>query len=322
VRKSTFEEDPFVRTTGRALVLALGVVGTAASPTHAVCDPPRCIEVVVPVRRGLTVPDSTVRILLPADYDTTRRRYPVLYLLHGAGDTFASWTLLTDVQAFSAQFPLIIVMPDSGHNTNAGFYSDWVDGSRQWETFHTRVLRKYVETHFRALRQRRNRALAGLSMGGFGAMSYAARHRHLFRAAASFSGAVDTLYPKPATNVLFGSGLLSRGLWGDPATDETTWRKHNPPDLARLLRGVALFVASGDGTMGGPAGDIPLPIAYATEQVIWQMNLSFTRALDAARVPYRTDFYGGGYHGWPYWQRELHSVLPQIMAVIGPRRGR
>jgi hypothetical protein len=88
-------------------------------------------------------------------------------------------------------------------------------------------------------------------------------------------------------------------------------------DLVRDLRGAALFVATGDGTMGGPAGDIANPGAYIIEQVVLQMNLSFMRALDTAGVPYRKDFYPGGYHGWPYWQRELHWALPEMMAVIG-----
>jgi diacylglycerol O-acyltransferase/trehalose O-mycolyltransferase len=302
-------------------LIVLALVGRASS-SHATCDPPRCIDVVVPVPRRLSVPDNTVRVLLPADYDATRKRYPVLYLLHGAGDTYATWTEQTDVQAFSASFPLIIVMPDGGRDANAGFYSDWVDGSRQWETFHTRVLRKYVDHRFRTLARGKHRAVAGLSMGGFGAMSYAARHRRLFRAAASFSGAVDTLYPQPARNLLFAAGIVGKGVWGDPAVDVTTWREHNPTDLAAKLRGVALFVATGDGTMGGPAGDDPSNLAgYVIEQVVFAMSRSFVGALDAAGVPYTRDFYGGGYHGWPYWERELHWVLPQIMTVIGRQRG-
>jgi S-formylglutathione hydrolase FrmB len=155
-------------------------------------------------------------------------------------------------------------------------------------------------------------------MGGFGAMSYAARHRGLFAAAASFSGAVDSLYPEPATNLLFVGGVVSSGIWGDPTTNEATWRAHNPTDLVDKLRGVALFVATGDGTQGGPAGDVDAPGAYGIEQVVKQMNLSFARALDAAAVPYVKDFYQGGYHGWPYWERELHWSLPQIISLIGP----
>lgn len=289
---------------------------------HAVCDPPRCMDLVVPTPASVVVPESTVRVLLPEGYDGTRERYPVLYLLHGAGDTFATWTEQTDVAAFSAGFPIIIVMPDGGRDANAGFYSDWIDGSRQWETFHTRILKRYVDAHFRTLPTRRHRAVAGLSMGGFGAMSYAARHHELFAAAASFSGAVDTLYPTPATNLLFVSGVVAPGIWGDPATHEALWRAHNPTDLARRLRGVALFLATGDGTRGGPAGDVPDPGGYGIEQVVKQMNDSFAQALDAADVPYASDFYQGGYHGWPYWQRELHWALPQIVALVaGPGGG-
>src|SRR5438876_9887881 len=183
-----------------AAVLA-ALLGSPAQATAA-CETPRCFDVAVPVPAGLIVPDSTVRILPPADYATTRARYPVLYLRHGAGDTYKTWTEQADVQEFSAQFPLIIVMPDAGHDSEAGWYSDWADGSRQWETFHTHVLVLYVDSHFRTL-GRAHRAVAGLSMGGFGAMSYAARHRGLFRAAASFSGAVDTRYVEPASGVGF-----------------------------------------------------------------------------------------------------------------------
>ncbi len=303
-----------------AAVLATLALLAPPPPARAACDRPRCFDVVVPLPKGVSVPDSTVRILLPAGYDASRARYPVLYLLHGAGDTYATWTERTDVQDFTARLPLVIVMPDGGRNADAGFYSDWVDGSRQWETFHTRVLPRWIDRHYRTLRRRTHRAVAGLSMGGFGAMSYAARHRRLFRAAASFSGAVDTRFPRGGTNVLDATGIVRREVWGDPVADERTWREHNPTDLARKLRGVALFLATGDGTPGGPAGDDPSDGAgYGIESVVFRMTLDLASALDAAHVPYAKDFYRGGYHGWPYWERELHWALPQMLALIAPR---
>jgi S-formylglutathione hydrolase FrmB len=145
------------------------------------------------------VTDNHVRILLPVGYGHGDQRYPVLYLLHGAGDTYASWTIKTDVTAFSAQFPVIIVMPDAGHNSQAGWYSDWKDGNYQWETYHLGLLMRWVDRHLRTIPH--GDAVAGLSMGGFGAMSYAARHPGLFRVAASFSGAVDTQYAAPASGM-------------------------------------------------------------------------------------------------------------------------
>src|SRR5205823_3466123 len=180
---------------------------------------------------------------------------------------------------------------------------------------------RHVARAFRTLRLAHG-AVAGLSMGGFGAMSYAARHRGLFRAAASFSGAVDTRYVEPASGIGFNIfhdtfGTPDDRVWGNQVTDEATWRAHNPTDRAADLGGVELFVATGTGTPGGPAGDDPSnPGGYFIEQVIFQMNLSFGRALDAAGVPSHRDFYLGGYHGWPYWERELHWALPQIVDVI------
>jgi S-formylglutathione hydrolase FrmB len=157
-------------------------------------------------------------------------------------------------------------------------------------------------------------------MGGFGATSYAARNPRLFAAAATFSGAVDTLYPDPASPVLRTLNIVGLGAWGDPLEDLDVWRAHNPTDLAAKLRKTAVFIATGNGQPGGPAGDVDVPLAYAVEAVTWQMSLNLAAALDAAGIPHTDDFYGGGYHGWPYWQREIHWLLPQLMAVIG-RRG-
>jgi diacylglycerol O-acyltransferase/trehalose O-mycolyltransferase len=110
---------------------------------------------------GATV---SVRLLLPADYARTRGRFPVLYLLHGCCDDYRSWTRYTDIAARSAHTEALIVMPDAGP---VGFYTNWLQGP-QWETFHLVELRHILEQHFRASDVR---AIAGISMGGFGALS-------------------------------------------------------------------------------------------------------------------------------------------------------
>src|SRR3954465_284214 len=139
--------------------------------------------------------DTHVRGMLPDGYDPSGgRRYPVLYLLHGCCDDYRSWTDKGDAEKITAGRPLIVVMPDAGQ---AGFYSDWYNagagGPPKWETFHIGQLVPWVDQTFATDARREGRALAGLSMGGFGTMSYAARHPDLFVAAASFSGAVDNM---------------------------------------------------------------------------------------------------------------------------------
>jgi S-formylglutathione hydrolase FrmB len=308
-----------------ACTLTLLAPQAARAGSAFVCGPPRCLDVAVPYPSTLKVPDDHVRILLPPHYNPSGPGYPVLYLLHGAGDTYRSWTDNTDVASFSQRFRLIVVMPDGGRNADAGWYSNWKDGSRDWESFHIHVLIPWIDSHFDTLGTG-HRAIAGLSMGGFGAMSYAARHPWLFAAAASFSGAVDTRYLAPASGVGFTAfhdrfGTPDDRVWGNQTTDSKTWAAHNPTDLAGALRCMSLFIATGNGTPGGPAGDDPSnPGGYFIEQFIWQMNLSFTRALDNAGVPYHADFYGGGYHGWPYWQMDLHWALPGLFRAIEPSR--
>jgi diacylglycerol O-acyltransferase/trehalose O-mycolyltransferase len=306
-----------------AVVLAAGVLASTRPAAAApVCAAPGCVDVAVPVPAGLKVPENRVRVLLPEGYDANPcRRYPVLYLLHGAGDTYKTWSENTDVIAFAKTLPLIIVMPDSGRNAEAGWYSDWSDGSRQWETFHMGVLPPFIERTFRTQGDG-HRLIAGLSMGGFGAMSYAGRHPGMFRAAASFSGAVDTMYGFPLSGPGFSAlhdqfGTPDDRLWGNQLTSEATWREHNPTDLAAKLAGTPLFIASGTGTPGGPAGDAPdNPGGYGLEAFIFQMNVSFVRALTVAGVPFTSDLYPGGYHGWPYWERELHWALPQMVPLV------
>src|SRR5437764_987374 len=134
-----------------------------------------------------------VRVLLPAGYSSGSRRYPVLYLLHGSVDDYRSWTDKGDAEHLTAGLPLIVVMPNGG---NGGFYSDWFNSGAgsppEWETYHVRQLIPWIDAHYRTVASRRGRATAGLSMGGFGAMTYPARHPDEFVAAASFSGAVNT----------------------------------------------------------------------------------------------------------------------------------
>jgi S-formylglutathione hydrolase FrmB len=185
----------------------------------------------------------------------------------------------------------------------------------------------WVEANYRTLGDS-HRAIAGLSMGGFGAMKYAARHPGLFAAAASFSGAVDMMWGFPVNGIAFLAlherfGTPDDRVWGNQVTNMDEWRANNPADLAASLEGTALFIATGQGLPAG-AHDDPTRFVgkpdslggFALEHGIWQMNVSFVAHLDLAGV-YHTDwFYTGGDHSWPYWQDDLHWALPQIMDVI------
>ncbi|MFN2614190.1 MAG: alpha/beta hydrolase [Actinomycetota bacterium] len=308
----------------RLLVSVLVGALVGVFPAHAttyVCEAPRCEDIQVPAP-GLIVPDDHVRVLLPADYGSTTKRYPVLYLLHGAGDTYKTWSENTDVDSLTANDGLIVVMPDAGKSPESGWYTDWVDHSRQWESFHIGAMIPYIDATFRTLADKQHRAVAGLSMGGYGAMYYAAKYPQLFGLAASFSGAVDITYGTPASGVAFSAlhqmyGTPNDNVWGNQVTDRANWQAHNPADLAADLAGVKVLLATGDGLPGGTHEDPSNLGGYGLEQGIFQMNLSFVRALTLAGVAHTDRFYGSGQHSWPYWQDDLHWAMPDILTTIG-----
>ncbi|ALG12686.1 alpha/beta hydrolase [Kibdelosporangium phytohabitans] len=257
-----------------------------------------------------------VRLLLPKDYRRAPyRTWPTLYLLHGCcdGNTgHQSWTNKTDVEAFTANTHVLIVMPEGGP---AGFYSDWLTGPA-WETFHLEELRRLVERKYRS---GHDRVVAGLSMGGFGALSYAARHPGFFKAAASYSGLVHTTFQgKIGTDVVAGlvrqTGADPLALWGDPEAQAGIWAAHNPYDLAGRLRGIPVYLATGNGEPG-PL-DPPGTGFDRSEQFLGLQSAAVAERLRAKHVRVVTDFYGPGTHTWPYWERALHRSFPMLLAAL------
>jgi S-formylglutathione hydrolase FrmB len=266
---------------------------------------------------------TPLRILLPAGYaQHPAERYPVLYLLHGCcnydATGAASWTVHGDAENATADLPLIVVMPDAGEG---GMYSDWYNagagGPPEWETYHVGELIPWVDAHFRTVASRAARAVAGLSMGGFGAMSYAARHPDLFAFAASFSGIVDN-QDALGRYQLFDEGLAAQdggipgSVWGQFATDAIRWRAHNPVDLAGNLRGLRLELRTGNGLPGGPYGGGPDPVELLAHDESVQLNQRF----DELGLGHVWDDYGAGAHQWPYWARDLRETLPDMMATF------
>lgn len=260
--------------------------------------------------------DADVRVLTPDGFDPDRDHLPVLWLLHGGFGSSADWTTVGDAEALTAGLPMIVVMPDGG---TGGWYADWrrgtSEGPQRWETFHLDELRPFIAERYQTRTDRDGRAIAGLSMGGFGAMSYAARHPDLFGFAASFSGAVDLLHPG-ITAIVTISPLAHQGAPGDifglPALEQPQWRAHNPVDLAANLRTVEIQLRTGNGLPGGAHGGNLDP----QEIGVSQATATLHRRLDALGIPHLYVDYGPGAHTWPYWRDDLAATLPGITAFF------
>lgn len=252
------------------------------------------------------VGDAMVRLLLPAQFDAQPgRTWPVLYLLHGAGGSHLDWTVYTDLETLTASADLLIAMPDGG---NRSWYADAWNGGRggppMWETFHVTEMRQLLERNWRASDRR---ALAGLSMGGLGAMSYLGRHPDLFVGAASFSGVLDPL----------AAGPIEGGVtaFGDPETQVDNWKAHDPRYLVPAMQGHTVYVAYGNG-QAGPL-DSGSSQVDETERWIEPQNEAFVAELNRLGVAATVDAYGAGTHTWPYWERALHAALPLLLKALG-----
>jgi S-formylglutathione hydrolase FrmB len=127
----------------------------------------------------------TFGLLLPPDYDRTTRRYPVLYLLHGSGQQHATWGRRTLLDGATG---MIVVMPDMDRTRYARANGVPEEAA---ETFITSELVDHIDTQFRTLARRESRAIAGLSIGGFGAMYLGLRHPDRFGAIGAFSAPYD-----------------------------------------------------------------------------------------------------------------------------------
>jgi len=133
--------------------------------------------------------DPGVNVLLPDDYfQTSWRRYPVMYLLHGGLQDFRTFDMELDIRGLTVGRRIIVVMPDAGR---AGWYCNPVTsfvGPRNWESFHLSQLVPWIDSNFRTYAEYDGRAVSGFSMGGFGALKYAAKYYGHFASVSSHSG--------------------------------------------------------------------------------------------------------------------------------------
>ncbi|MFJ4314093.1 alpha/beta hydrolase [Streptomyces lavendulae] len=189
-----------------------------------------------------------VNVLLPDDYHTSGRTYPVLYLLHGGLQDFITFDV-AGVRAWTAGKPIIVVMPDGGQ---AGWYSNPVStfvGPRNWESFHINQLIPWVDQNFRTFAEYDGRAVSGFSMGGFGALKYAAKYWGHFASVSSHSGPASVRRDAGAVvhwaNVSSAVKDLAGGtVYGVP-WDQARVTADNPMERLESYRNKRIFLVAG-----------------------------------------------------------------------------
>ena len=233
-------------------------------------------------------------VYLPPDYETSQRSYPVLYLLHGAGDDHTGWVQFGEVLHITDKAikkgkatPMIIVMPDA-KTGRLGYFND-PKGDWRYEDFFFEELIPFVEKKYRIKSEKRYRAVAGLSMGGGGSFMYALHRPDMFSSACPLSAYVGPLSIEQ---------LKSQIPPTETYTEEQIqayYGQHNVVELVKntsseQLRSVRWYIDCGD------------------DDILYEGNSLIHIALRKKEVPHEFRIRDGA-HSWTYWRESLPKVL-------------
>ena len=250
---------------------------------------------------NLTVPSKILKsdrkfaVYLPPDFETSERSYPVLYLLHGAGDDQTGWVQFGEVLnitdkaiADGTATPMVIIMPDA--NTGRRGYFNDIKGDWNYEDFFFKELMPYVEKKFRIKSDKHYRAIAGLSMGGGGTFMYALHHPELFSSACPLSAAVGPLTLDDAkTAYRRNNPNLPDSVIADYYNQHSALALiNNMPDAQK--KAVRWYIDDGD------------------DDFLYEGNCLVHIAMRKKEIPHEFRVRDGG-HTWTYWRASLPAVL-------------
>lgn len=241
--------------------------------------------------------DRNFAIYLPPDYDTSQRSYPVLYLLHGAGDDQTGWVQFGEVLHIADKAitegkatPMIIVMPDA-FTTRLGYFND-IRGDWNFEDYFFEELIPYVEQTYRIKSEKRYRAIAGLSMGGGGSFMYALRHPELFSSACPLSAYLGQMTLEDEKNSLTNyfkiENIENYDVKAYYERNNVLTLVENTP--VEAMKSVRWYIDCGD------------------DDFLYEGNSLVHIALKKKEIPHEYRVRDGG-HNWTYWRESLPEVL-------------
>lgn len=248
----------------------------------------------VPLESRLVAKSLPYEVLLPTGYSliTSNKRYPVIYLLHGWGGHAPGWLTETKLKEYAARHQLIIVLPE-GDN---GWYTDSATvPTDKYESYILQELIPDVDYRFRTNTSREGRAIAGFSMGGYGALKFGLKHPDAFALSASMSGALDA----PVRT-------------DDDSIKQTFGEADNPLRAANDLFQLARLL---------PAEQIAaLPYFYmdcGAEDPWAKINRDLAGLFAERKIAYQYRELPGG-HDWKYWDTQVQGILQLATQRLSP----
>jgi len=239
-------------------------------------------------------------VMLPPDYDReAKKKYPVLYFLHGLGEdeqalvTSGGWGLIEDLEREGKVGGVLMVAPEGRDS----FYINSADGRSRYSDFFRTEFLPFIESRYRVLRARGSRGVTGLSMGGYGALRFAFAYPELFGSVSAQSPALVTESPRQLAGLEEGGPLehLLASIFGDPV-DLAHWNQNNPLRLALKkpaeIRGQKIYFNCG-----------------AEDQYGFQDGVkALDKQLAGEKIPHEFHLYPGG-HDAEYFLSHLGETI-------------
>lgn len=248
----------------------------------------------IPLQSSLAGKALPYEVVLPRGYTliTSNKRYPVLYLLHGWGGRPQGWLTETKLEEYAARHQLILVLPE-GDN---GWYTDSANVSTdKYESYILQELIPDVDQRFRTITGYKGRGVAGLSMGGYGALKFGLKYPDTFALSASMSGALDA--PQ---------------RMDDFSIKQTFGEADNPLRAANDLFQLAKLL---------PAERVAtLPYFYVdcgTADPWAKINRDLSTLLTERKIAHEYRELPGG-HDWKYWDRQVQEILQLAAQRLSP----
>ena len=235
--------------------------------------------------------DMHYLVLLPRDYSGTRR-FPVLYLLHGLYGDYKNWDTRTHLEQVAAAYPWLIVTPDAG---DSWYTNSATKPADKFEDYIAKDLISEIDRKYRTIAEKRARAVAGLSMGGYGAIKLGFKYPNLFAFAGSLSGAFNAAQNLDDLRPEFRAKLLE--VFGNSGSATRTEN-----DVFLLLKN---------------SPDNPyFYVACGTSDFFLDTNRALAARLSTQKIPYEYHETPGG-HAWQYWDAGLTPLFQAIERTLG-----
>lgn len=234
-------------------------------------------------------------VVTPDGYSSQpMQRYPVVYLLHGAGGSYSNWiTKVPAIRALADQYQAIIVCPDGA--STSWYFDSPIDSGFRYETHVAKEVPDHMDSAYRTINDRRGRAITGLSMGGHGALFIAFRHADRFSIAGSMSGALHVSVIRRGYNV--------EKRLGDTVVNAAYWRDWS------VLNVIGQY----------PKDSLSILIDCGTEDRVIPMNRAVHEKMLKLKIPHEY-LERPGEHNWPYWENAIQYQMMYINQQFRKKR--